>query len=499
MILEFSVKRMITLTTILALSPFGLPRAESFTNPKAFQLRVNLPYSFPVDPLYVRTMADYDISLALWQTWFTYDKGRRADHGIIERWSFDSTKGLYKFEIAAAKWSNGTKLTSDHLIQNLRRAALTNTPYSQALKAIVDIQSLKRIDDRSFLFRTNDGKPTTALFNQLGSIFFSIVHPADLGQDHKLRQNKLFLGPFAIKEGKPGGEFRLIRNPAYNMKNDRAPKEVLLRHPDPEFSIAKFLARKTWANYYQANSILSLKDAKGVVDSHFPIWTRGFDRVALVRPLGEGSALKSRRAVALWLANLIGNHGPVEHPLQVALARSLQPLGYPLYDEIRSPAPKAGKPQSPIRILSLATPQLEFIRPWLEGIAKTDNVDLVWDIRDPAQFLSMDWDSTESDLALFSFGVADPEPTTWLSLVFNSKFISYDESDRRKFAAAMKLDDPAAQIREYRGLLSEIALKGGYVPLLHGATMAIGQPGLNFDLVDPLDETVDYAKIRMAD
>ncbi|NJL25165.1 MAG: hypothetical protein HC902_08300 [Calothrix sp. SM1_5_4] len=152
-----------------------------------------------------------------------------------------------------------------------------------------------------------------------------------------------------------------------------------------------------------------------------------------------------------------------------------------------------------ISILSYQVPQIGLIRPWLDSVFKRLGISITSNVVEQGKFLEMDWDKSENDLVLFSFGVADPEPTTWLSLVLGSKFVSFDVEDRGEFDRLMGISDFQTQVQGYRDLLIRIARKGGYArPLLHGATISIGSPGMSFDLVDPLDETVDYSKIRFS-
>jgi hypothetical protein len=460
------------------------------------QLRVQLPVNLPIDPLYMKSMGEYDISLLLWRSWFVYDKGRRAEHGVIKQWKFEPTVGEYQFQVEDLKWSDGSPLTPEHLIANLNRIARSDTSYGKALTAIVDSNSMKVTGPRTFSFKTKNKQPSATIFNQFGSVFFSIVHPADLDETGvRLKRNTLFIGPYKVDK-KTGEEIRFIPNPYYPKTNPQAPDEILVRPLSGELSIAEFLQRKSWSNYFQANTLIETDVANQLVSSKFPIWTRGFDRVALMRPLGSGEALQRRREIVRLLGHIMSNEKPLNHPLQIAYARSLQPLGYPLFREVTYPTPAERTPINEVKILSYSVPQIGLIRPWLDALAKKAGTKINWTIVSSEKFLSMDWDNSGCDLVLFSFGVADPEPTTWLSLVIGSKFITYDEAEKAEFNKLLHIADHSQQNEGYRNLLAKIASHGGYLPLFHGATIAVGAPGINFDLVDPLDETVDYSKIK---
>lgn len=479
----------------MALTSISTVKAEPNQAPN--QLRVQLPAKLPIDPLYMRSMAEYDISLMLWQAWFKYDKGRRADHGVVKSWTFDNKRGEYTFQIDAFKWSDGSDLTAEHLAANLRRISKSKTAYAKSLNAIVDLRSIDSAASKTLKFKTKTRKPSDTLFNQFGSVFFSIVHPKELDKTGlRLKSNNLSLGPYKINATK-GDETTFSRNPYFKNENESAPVEVVVRPLQDGFSIADFLKRRTWANYYQANTLLESSVADRLVKSKFPIWSRGFDRVALLRPLGKLKRLEANRHIVQLIGWRLGELKTFTHPLQVALAKSLQPFGYPLFNEVAYAKPKRPVPKK-IKILSYTVPQLELIRPWLDKILEEEGIEASWNILPPERFLTMDWESSGDDLVLFSFGVADPEPTTWLSLILGSKFVRADADDSATFAKLVKVTDPERQIKGYRKLLANIAKKGGYVPLFHGATIAMGYPELDFHLIDPLDETVDYSKIKFS-
>lgn len=95
-----------------------------------------------------------------------------------------------------------------------------------------------------------------------------------------------------------------------------------------------------------------------------------------------------------------------------------------------------------------------------------------------------------------SFGVADPEPATWMGLVFSdNNFISFDESDKQEFKRVAALASKEQEVAGFKALLKSLALRGAYFPLFHFSTLAIGQKNLNFSQIKELDETVNFAKV----
>ena len=463
------------------------------------ELRINIEPKFPVDPLFLKSMVEYDVSLMLYRSWFDYDNGRRADKGqIIKSWSFDQSQGRYFLDINDVRWSDETKLTAEHLIANLNRVLKSDTLYGKALFAIIDARSLKLETKVRLSFQTLDRKPSEALFNQLGSVFLSIVHPDDLDKSRStIVRNRRTIGPYKIESIK-SDEVTFIKSPYLPNTNKKAPTRIIARPAEKNFSLDRFLSGKTWANFHSTTTLISRLDAERVLKSGLPYWSRGIDRVTLFKPLGNGDELQKRRGFLRYFGKFLGTRAAPKHPLQVKRAQSLQPIGYPLqvdvkYEETALPSLKA------VRVLTYESPALDFYRDWLEVEAKAAKIKLDWEVVSLPEFLKADWDKSGCDLALFTFGVADPEPSTWLGLVFGSSFVSLDNKQRNEFQRLMGIGDHSQQVDGYRTLLKEVGQGGGYLPLLHSATISLGRPGINFDLVHPLDETVDFSKLQLVD
>lgn len=467
-----------------------------FSQEKPRQLRVQLGTFLPIDPLYMKSMADYDISLMLYRSWFDYDSGRRAERGLIKSWKFDGRKGCYHFLLEDRKWSDGSSMTAEQFVQNFERIIKSETPFSKSLEAIVDVKQVEINSPKEFSICTKTKKPSETLFNQMGSTILSLVHPADLDSTKtKLATNKLAIGPYKI-ERISKKEITFKENPFFPKVNLKAPTEIVARAIEPNFSIENFLLKKTWANYYQTNSLLPVETASKILSSKFPLWTRGIDRVALLRPAGDETEIARNRKLLTYLGYELNSVTAVQNPLQVHRARSLQPFGYPLFKEIDYPKIKRPNGSEKIRILSYSVPALRLYQTWLVPLAAKAGIQIEWKIVGVDEFLSMDWDKSKVDFVLYAFGVADPEPTTWLGLVFGKKFIAYSSEEHDEFEALIKMSDHEKQTAAYRELIYKIGLRGGYLPLLHGATISIGRPGMNFDLVHKLDETIDYSKIQ---
>src|SRR5207244_1338838 len=107
-----------------------------------------------------------------------------------------------------------------------------------------------------------------------------------------------------------------------------------------------------------SNTFMSDALAKKVLDSKLPIWTRGLDRVALLKPLGSGAKLTARREMIRYLGYKMSALPKESHPLQLQRAKSLQPLGYPLFEEFEFAAAKRPEGTARVKILTIDNPSI---------------------------------------------------------------------------------------------------------------------------------------------
>jgi Bacterial extracellular solute-binding proteins, family 5 Middle len=438
-------------------------------------------------------MAEYDFSLILYQTWLKFDLARGPSPGLIEKWSFSPKNGLYRLTLGEHKWSDGKPVLAEHLVFNLNRVFQSGTTHGKALSTTIDTASIRAESKLTLSFKTKERSASTELFNQLGSIFLAPVHPSDL--DHtRLVRNRISSGPYIVAN-ESEKEIIFKTNPYFAPMNKGAPTIIRAKKME-QSSLELFLSGKDWANYFQTSTLLPANLAKKLLDPSRPHWTRGIDRVMLLRPLGTGQTLRANQKVLLKMAPEL-REIQFDHPLKVNRAYSLQPVGYPLFEEIRYLKPRDFKASTTLEILAIANPSLDLAKEIVTAIADKAGLPIRWRAVSAKEFLSKDWNSFGSDFALFSLGVADPEPTTWLNLVFGSHFIQFSDEEKSEFERLTGLAPADVQVKGYRELLKKIALRGGYLPLLHGATVSLGSKGMSFQNIDPLDETVDFSKIVM--
>jgi MarR-like DNA-binding transcriptional regulator SgrR of sgrS sRNA len=464
-------------------------------------LRVSSQPNLPLDPLSIQTMADYDLALCLYKNWFNYDLKRKAVPGVIKSWEFKQLEGKYYFHIdPAVKWSDGSPLTSKQLLLNLRRIIETNTSYGKAINGLIEIDNSNPINNETFTLKMKNNRPSEAFFQRMGSIFLAITHPKDW-QKNKLVSNNFSLGNYKIKK-LTTETLSLDRNTNMTpIKNSF--DEIVINRKEKNPSLEKFLNGETTEDIIQTNSLIEPAIFNRIVEKKFPFWIRAFDRVSYLAPIK--SFEKNDESIRVFL-RLLGSqlsNKPLAMHKFAKLAKSLQPIGYPLFSEINYLSRKGDQELLPskISILTFESPQLKIQQQIIEEQVRQIKNDLKveWKItKTIADFLSNANNSSQYDLKLLSFGVADPEPATWLSLLINREkpFFELSEKDIQKFEKIIsKHNDKKSETNALKELLLKIGERGSYLPLFHFSTLSIAKPGINFKNIHELDETVDYGKL----
>ena len=462
-------------------------------------IRVDEKPALPMDPIKIQTMADYDLQLCLYRTWFEYDPARKAKAGIISDWNFDVKRGVYRFTVSSdSKWSDGSPILPIHLIKNLQRAAILKTSYGEAIQSIIKLESAKQLDATHFELETQNHQSSEQFFQRMGSSFLAPVHPDDWDENFRLKDNRLTSGPYRIKTSDSQG-LLLESNQYDNISLNTRPESVEI-HFQPMTDLALFVEGKTRANVMQSSTLMPIDLAEKVKDRKLPFWTRGHDRVSKLIPLGKEGSLEIRRKIALGLGAVWADLPIGPTPFNAKKATSLQPPGYPLLTEIdfRPFLKNFSAPKKTIKIVAQKTPQNEYQTPLLEMAFQKIGIQVNWIWGNSfVEINNLIAKNSDIDFWLASVGVADPEPTTWMALVINegSPFVETTSADVLAFKKIAKLSSKEEEVKGFQSLLREIALRGSYVPLFHFSSLSLGQPGISFENIRELDETVDYSKL----
>lgn len=467
-------------------------------------LNLSISPKLPHDPSHIQSMADYDLSLCLYRNWFEYDLSRNALPGLVKSWKFNKINGEYEFSIdSKAKWSDGSDLTSDHLVLNLKRILKSKSSYGTSLDTIIDGKNLRIKDKINFIVPIKNKKPSKAFFQRMGSAFLSITHPSDWDENGKVFKNTLFIGPYKIKEQNKQ-ILSLEINQFDPLSEKKRVQKIQMNIGGKPTDLTEFLDGKGQDDIVQTYTLLPIETYHKILNSKLEFWTRSFDRVSYMAPLKYSKKSTPLRHYlrALGVAFQTKKQ-EISFPSNVKIAQSLQPKGYPLHKKITYQFDPKDTKKIPleISILAIDNNQLSIQKPIIEMLTKTinPNIKLQWITKkNVADFIDALNEDSLYDLKLLSFGVADPEAATWLSLVLNKDrpFIEINKTDLLNFNKILSkhkgLDKEVSDLKEMILTLGE---RGSYLPLFHFSTMSIGKKGISFEKISELDETVNYSKL----
>jgi len=458
------------------------------------ELRIQNHVDLPFDPLLLKSMAEYNFALLITRNWFEYDEGRKPLPGIVTSWTFNSEKGTYSFSISKdAKWSDGTQITAADLKFNLDRAIHLKTSYGQSIASLVDLSTYKEISSAEFQIATRDKKPSTSFFERMGSVFLSIVNPKDVDPSTlKVKSNQRSAGTFVIQSS---DEVATVMVPnRYFPPGKNTADRILLGHKANAFDIDRFLDGKSWENLSQFTSFVPASWEQKIKKNKLPYWTRGHDRISLFRP-GYGPRAERGRQVIKAINSVFCDYKEkTKLPFNVVRSYSLQPESYPLHHE-KVACGNSKFPAEKIKILATEIPAFDFHKEILNDFFNSKGVEVTWDVLPFPKYVEALGKTENHDIIFLNFGVADPEPATWMSLIRDAKFVSFDAKDLKEFESVLKIESKSESISRFKELLKDTMKKGGYAPLYFGSTLALGHKGLSFKQMRELDETVNLSKV----
>ena len=465
----------------------------------AKDLKVQIKPSWPHDPSDITTMADYDTMLILYRVWFNYSEDRRVLPGLVKKWDFNED-GYYKFQIdEKSKWSDGSEIKSDHLIFNLKRLLKKRSTYLDGITSIIDVSKTQIIDDKTFYLYTINKKPSKDFFERMAAAFLAVVHPSDVDLNGRVKSNTITSGPYYPKKLDRGViEFR--KNKFDFLAHDKRAEKIFFDTKRARPSNREFFTKDTWANIIQTSTLMEKELGELLISKKLPYWTRSHDRVSHIFPISKESEDKNKKRLQVmqafrncWLKLNIG-----EMSFNVKKAFSMQPEGYPLFHDKQKETADVKVLLKSVVIGAVDHGVNHFQTQHVEKCFNTLGIKPQWKFFSSYAELDNYIEKYDDlDFKLANYGVADPQPTTWMGLTFskNLRFINFDAKDLKKFKEISKKGG-GKEVKEYTDLLKLMMSQGKYVPLFHFSTLAVGKKGMSFKNIQELDETVDYSKVE---
>lgn len=465
----------------------------------ASEVRIDLTPYLVHEPLQFKSLDNYILNLCIYRSLFEKDMSNNPTIGIIKKWRFLNKTGFYLLKIdERARWSDGSRISSDQIIKNIKRAYKVSINVNNSLKEIIDISKIEKIDDKAFRIKIKSGLPSKEFFLRMSSVFMSITHPKDWGKDMILKRNFITNGPYKISK-LTNKKIILVRNKYDFLSPSTAPDKVTIRRMLPNYSIESFINEKTWTNIHIEASLVFSDLINKIKDKKIPYWTHGLDRVALLRPL-DGKAIKTRTNILELLAPIWQKEiKKVKLPRGSMVADSLQPIGYPLFETLNYSQNTKKIPRDKVlKIVSYENMANRFLSKIIDKSFKKLGFKSEWVFKkDLVDFLDIFSKSNEYDYSLFSVGVSGIDVVTWISLALDSDygFVHVSKEQKMVYKRIIDLHGEKRSLRKYRMLLKNIGESGGYLPLVHYSTLVLGHKTIDFSNVKRLDDTINISKI----
>lgn len=198
-----------------------------------------------LDPSFYRFSTEYvyldNLSIRLIQL----DKNGNYTRYLASSIHESDDKLKYSFSIKEAYFSDGTKITLEHVLKSLKRVVLFNSPHTKPKDFIKGADKLKSLSDNIEGLRVIDDKiyielkyPVKELFYFLQLADYAILHPKQYNKEKLsiMDWHELSSGPYYIKREKQ--ELIFVKNKYFfkGNANNKAPQKIILSGVDEKDS-----------------------------------------------------------------------------------------------------------------------------------------------------------------------------------------------------------------------------------------------------------------------
>jgi MarR-like DNA-binding transcriptional regulator SgrR of sgrS sRNA len=476
-------------------------------------LRVHNDFNLPLDPSQLTTMSEYNLSLCLFRTIFELDDASTPVSKVLSSWRYDEADTSYELSIRdGVKWSDGKSLTADDLAFSLLRLKIAAPGHFESIASLLPGQV--KVTDQGVAheslvvsgaskLRVKVHKAGPDLFKRLTAAFIPIVRRDQVSpKTGRIVRNTPSLGPYIPIESDSKPDLLVLEaNPSFYDKRRDMPKRIEMKPNAPGLPDLKLLGTpKSWANVALDRAFLPTEVWNPLQKSGASRWTRSVDRAIFMYPTDKGMASRDLPPLMRWLGYALMK-SPLDFSGHVGVmpARSLQPPGFPLNKDLEYPQTSMPRQDSPVKnaIVGMQIPRSVIEKKLAETGLSFEIVAQV-----PASKRFELEASTHVDVFISNVGAADPDPTTWLTLILDEKKPFIEDSDgllRRKFSLMKAMRDARAQTASLIELVHDAGREGRYVPLAHYSSVAIATGGFSLKNIRPIDETVDLSKVVVED
>ena len=196
-------------------------------------------FSYPFDPLTVRSVGTYTVLLHLTRTLVVLNKHVNYEGDLAESWSISPNKKRYSFIIKKGlKFSNGEEITSKDFACTIKR----QKKYNKATH--FDFEKIELVSHSEGKLYINLKEPMPNFIHQLIHPEFGVLHNSDCSQEFKKTSFEISSGPYLLKNGEKN-KVELLKNPHY--ERNYGPKRLVIKGvnyagekdpPIPDFLVA---------------------------------------------------------------------------------------------------------------------------------------------------------------------------------------------------------------------------------------------------------------------
>lgn len=462
-------------------------------------IKTYMAFGLPVDPAYVRTLVDLDLSYALASTLVDWSDARTLKDGLA-RYVDSGTESEAVFKIRPeAKWSDGTPVLASQVVASFNRAKRV---HASDLKSLFEIlAAIEAKDPSTVVFKLNRSVGKSQLLHKLTEPMYGVVFINNQGELDLTKTS----GPFFLASSSKE-ELKLVQNPHWFGAEEGMAKAVVIRQPKPRSTgDHDDLTDDEWPNIIASSSIMPKSLESKYQQENFSRWNRNLDRIFFLVP-SERFAHADGRQLVLALNKKLDRKILTEGLSGFQLTHQFFPPGYVIADpELAAVKGNHTVPdqfkKKPLQLLaaegrlgnalqhnlSLSIEKLTGQKPKIRMVPLSE----FEKARAEGQY----------DLLIASIPVNDPNTEGAVSFIFgmNPPLIPKSGNgagDFRARAFAARTWEAPRRDGEYRKIFTQAVADGCLLPLFHFSSIVIAREGIDLSKVPTTDETVAFSKVR---
>lgn len=473
----------------------GLSAAAPVLGEGNREVRVYLPYKFPLDPAGTATLPEMDISFALASRLIELTSGKQPTAAVAERWEADGN--VFRFHLGrSAKWSDGTKISAKEVKKSFERAF---AKFPNDLRSVIGItKKIRAKDDQTIEFELNVSAKTFDLPQKLSEANYGIVFVKLDGSSDLTKSS----GPYYLERGSES-ELLFRANPHWRNHSQKIPTAITIKQFPKGAKSESLLLTDSWPNLVYTSSLIPGEVMKQYKEGGFEIWKTPLDRV-FIFILGRRAVNTDGFALLRFLNQKLNRQILTRGLTGYSLTEQLFPKNiYSLFDpDFKNPADaKVELPKQfasrPLEILMPGVNMSEQLRQNIVAALKeaTGQEPVVQKMTD---YHKQRRDG-QFDLYISNFGLADPDVEGVMSFYFEGELAPI-QSVEKTFLARLDIArneaDAGKRVVLFRKLLSDAVTGGHILPFFHMSSVGLGRPELDFSEVPTSDESPTFSKIR---